>query len=123
MADENEVPDDDCVVFSDEPKSKKVKVGASSYLLKEMMGSDLQIWQAFDSTRVKVARNRVEMSPDAFKEYSATLINLCLYDSNGSRVPKAVITKWPSSAITGLFTLCSEMNGINGEGQEQAKKA
>lgn len=122
--DETGLENDDCISFSDEPKSQKIKVGATSYLLKEMMGPDVGKWQAYDASRIKMSKGgKVDMAPDAFKEYSATLINLCTFDDENKNVSKKVIMAWPASAINGIFEICQTMNALNAEGKEEAKKA
>lgn len=132
MADEvksevNEV-EDDCIVFNEEPKTQKIKIKngegkLTTYLLREMMGPDVAKWQEFDAGRIKVTRNRIDMAPDAFKEYSATLINLCMFDESDTKVTKAQVLKWPSTTINGIFDICQTMNGLNAEGRDAAKKA
>jgi hypothetical protein len=132
MADETEPQDevnDGCAVFSDEPQVQGVWIKSKDgtkkkYYLKELMGPDLAKWQTFDAARIKVVRNRIDMEPDAFKEYSATLISMCMYDEDDKQVPvKSIIKSWPATTINGLFEMCQTMNGLNAEGRDQAKKA
>lgn len=132
MADENK-PEDDAIIaepvfmFTDEQKTESVKFkmkdgGTKDYTLRELMGPDLAKWQAFDSTRITITRNKIDMAPGAFREYCAVLINMCLFDETGTAVDKRTIMSWPSTAITGLFDKCQTMNGLNEEGREKAKK-
>lgn len=135
MAEENEdLPvedkDEDCLVFHEERQTKKIKIldkegKATYYMLREMDSPSVAKWQGYDAKRIKVSRSgRIDMSEDAFKDYSATLINLCLWDLNlTDRIPISKIKTWGALTLNGLFDFCQTMNGLNAEGKEQAKKA
>jgi len=115
-------------IFSDEPATQEIKLKSKSgevktFTLRELMGDALSKWQAYDASRISVSRNRIDMAPDAFKDYSATLISMCLFDDLGNPVKISTIRNWPSSAINGIFEICQTMNGLNVEGRDKAKKA
>lgn len=126
MADEkDQVQDNDPLaplVFDEERRERPVTIGKESYLLREMMGTDLGKWQGYEQTRMKVVKNKVEIQQDAFREYAATLINLCMVDVQGAPVSKQKIMGWRSTIITGLYDACRDLNGLSPDGQEQAKK-
>lgn len=121
-----EILDEDLIplVFSEEAVERKVKIGTTDYVLREMMGADLGKWQQYDAGRMKLVKNRLEMSPDAFKTYAATLINYCLFPAGKyDPVPIKTIMSWRSTIITGLFNACQTLNGLTLDSQDKAKKA
>lgn len=126
--DESQVEESfDGLVFEEEPESKPVRIkdrngNVHNYVLREMSGAALGRWQSYDASRMKLVRNRLEMAPDAFKEYAATLISLNLLDETNQHVPVQTILRWKSSIITGLFDECQRMNGLTADSREQAKK-
>lgn len=136
MTDENEQneeektseEDSSGLVFTEEQaeipfKIKKKDGRVVEYILREMMGPALGEWQTYDAGRMKLNKRRIEMAPDAFKKYAATLIGLCAFElPANSPVPVKEIMGWKSSIITKLFETAQTMNGLNDEGKEQAKK-
>ena len=122
--------EEDALVFHEERQTKPVvivgKDGARKrYLLKEMMSDDIGEWTKFQVVKVSGGvRGRPDPNRADFRDHTAKLISLCLYDESGTdRVPIHVIKEWPGSTLSGLFDYCQTMNGLNDEGREQAKKA
>lgn len=129
---EKEDDDEDCLVFRGTRQEKKVKIlledGAPPhrFWLIEMFSDGVEKWMKFQTTRLSGGgkRGRPDISDANFKDYTATLISMCLYDdTKQNRIPLDVIRNWPASTLNGLFDYCETMNGLNEQGREQAKKA
>ena len=126
---QDEVEDE--LVLHSTRKTKKVTVvenNGQSFkgLLMEMMSDDVDKWMQFSATRVKKTdrKGRPDLNSADFKDFTATLISMNLYDREGhSRIPISRIRRWTASVLAALYDECEAINGLNDASRDKAKKA
>jgi hypothetical protein len=102
----------------------KQKDGAFKYYeLREMGGTALDTWTAYQASLIQVDRKGNRRPKENMDGFHAQLICLCCYDENGSPVPFNVVRNWKGPIQADLFDRCQKMNGLDDEAEERAKKA
>jgi len=110
-------PEEKPVVIS--TKGQDGKVVKKKYFVRDFGGEGLKTWMGVLAARARAERDR---QAPAFDNFQATLIGMCLFDEHGAQVPVDTISKWPSATQQGLFELCRQINGLDDNGLERAKK-
>lgn len=66
-------------------------------------------------------KSKIKVTADGQSEISSftglysDLLSRCLFDAVGNPVPAETIEKWPESALSQLFEVAQEVNGLNKE--------
>ena len=87
----------------------------STYILKEMDGSQRSTFLNDSTRRIKLKPNGEPESVSDYKHMQENALTLCLYDPDGKLVPVNVLEKWPGAVLTALYKAAQELSGMNKE--------
>lgn len=91
------------------------------YEIRELVDEDFAWWMKKVTQRIQTGANGKVIRQD-YKGIHADLIHLCLYDTSGRRVPKAMIDLWGAKVKQVLFAKCQKQNGMDrGAENEEGK--
>lgn len=103
--------------FSLKRKTEKITLQTDSgdvvYTLKEMSAAVRDDYLQKLSKRVTNDADGKPTGVSDFAGMQAELIQSCITKKDGGAVAKDDIQEWPSSAVTGVYNLCQEMNGLS----------
>ena len=115
-------------------ESVEVTIGGVEYTVQELNGEDNKAYMELIATKSDIV---AEPDPDhpgavlskvkmhSFSGLQTPLIGWCLRDTDGKKVPEAVISKWPQRVIKMVHELCQnvcKMGEDETAGEEAAKK-
>jgi hypothetical protein len=98
-------------------KEWSFKIDGRSHLIRELDGDDRAKYLDSVSSRVKINNQGKPIGMTTFKGLETGLLKLCLYEDD-ALVPEKTMAKWPSSLLSRLFDVASDLSGLN----EAAKK-
>ena len=104
-------------------EEKKIKIGATVYRVKEMLGVQRDSWMTKMGKRVKTgADGKPTGTLSDYNGVQADLIELCLYTEDDKPIPLGVAKEWPAKIQAKVFELCQELNGLGDEKNADAVK-
>lgn len=103
--------------------------GDKKFILREFVGIDRKEWFEFLGGSASLSKNEdgefevMIEKVEALAGMQSRLISLCLFDEKDGPVTEEFIqTKLTSTVIDKLFKAAQELNGLNKEAEEEAKK-
>lgn len=100
----------------------RIRGKVTTFVLRELLSSELSKWRKGNSGRVRLDRGRTVTVNDS-EGVEESLISKCLFTEGGKPVPRSTIEGWGSSVVQMLFSKCVRINGLDEEAMERAKKA
>lgn len=126
MSDEINQNGDGVDVYDAEPETYtfrvKEKDQVNEYILMGFQGEGMAQWMSTVARKVKGDKKGVNANTSDFRNFQASLIHLCCYDGARNRVPVSRIAGWSAKLQNILFERCQELNGLNDDAGDKAKK-
>jgi len=102
-------------------KEIPVTLDEKAYTLKELSGEARDKYLTGMSDRVKFTDGKMTGLKN-FNGLQASLLALCLYDSDGVLVPMKDLQAFPASTLATLFDAAQELSSLGEGAQKEAKK-
>lgn len=118
---------DDVDLYEAEPESYPFRVRekngeVTQFYLRGFEGEGMATWMHTVARKMKADKKGLNSNTSDFRQFQASLIHLCCYDSAGNRVQINRIFGWAAKLQNALFEKCQELNGLNDESGDKAKK-
>jgi len=98
-------------------KERSFKIDGRVHVIRELDGTERGKYLNSVSSRVKSNTQGKPVGMTTFDGLETSLLKLCLYEGD-TLVPEKTMSKWPSSLLSKLFDVASDLSGLN----EAAKK-
>lgn len=122
---------DEIDTFDAEPETYQFKVleknaqgekALNQYELRGFDGDGMSVWMQTVARKMKGDKKGINSNTSDFRQFQASLIVLCCHDATGNRVPIGKIAGWSAKLQNYLFGKCQELNGLDDDAGDKAKK-
>jgi hypothetical protein len=108
--------------FTKKSKRMDIDIDGEEYSIREFFGTERDNWMSGMTKRAKLDAAGKPIGATNVVGIQSSLITLCLFDSDGERVPAATVDSWPASTVQDLFKECQTINGLDEASKETEKK-
>jgi protocatechuate 3,4-dioxygenase beta subunit len=105
--------------FALELATLPVTVGSGIYTLTELNGKQRDTYLQNLGLRLGSTKGSDKQTVKNFDGLQASLLTLCLTDTEGKPVTKALVQEWPAKVVSALFDAARELSGLGDDEEEE----